>query len=104
MLLRILLGLACEELGQAQQVVGGAAEDEDPVDLGQASQLHPGERAGLLQPAEGLLDQPAAAELECIAGCRVVLRSMFERRPLSLFCTCAVTLRARAPATKFFAS
>ena len=39
-----------DQLGQPQQVVGGAAEDEDPVHLGQSAQL---------QPAEVLLHQPA---------------------------------------------
>ena len=57
LLLEVLLGLACDEPWQTQQVVGGAAEDEDPVDVSQSSQLDLGERAGLLQPAEGLLDQ-----------------------------------------------
>ena len=39
LLLRALPGLACDEPRQAQQVVGGAAEDEDPVDVGQSSQF-----------------------------------------------------------------
>ena len=34
-----LLELACDESRQSEQVVGGAAEDADPVDVGQASQF-----------------------------------------------------------------
>lgn len=37
-------GLACDEPWQARQVVGGAAEDEDPVDVRQSSQLDLGQR------------------------------------------------------------
>ena len=50
MLLRALLNLACDEPWQPEQVVSGAAEDEDPVD---PSQLYLSEWAALLQPAEG---------------------------------------------------
>ena len=67
-LLRVLLILACDEPWQPEQVVGGAAEDEDPVDLGKSSQLYQSEWAGLLQPAEGLLDQPAATERDGVSG------------------------------------
>jgi hypothetical protein len=48
--------------------VGGAAEDEDPVHLGQTSQLYLSKWAGLLQPAEGLLDQPTTAQADGVAG------------------------------------
>ena len=67
-LLRVLLILACDEPWQPEQVVGGAAEDEEPVDLHQTSQLYLGKWAGLLQPAEGLLDQPAATERDGVPG------------------------------------
>ena len=60
--------LASDELRQPEQVVGGAVEDEEPVDLGQTSQLYLGKWAGLLEPAEGCLDQPATAEADRIAG------------------------------------
>jgi len=53
---------------QPQQVVGCAAEDEDPVHLGQPAHLHLAERADLLHPAEGLFDQPAAAQADRVAG------------------------------------
>ena len=56
MLLWVLRIVVCDEPWQPEQVMGGAAEDEDPVDLGQTSQLYLREWAGLLQPAEGLLD------------------------------------------------
>ena len=68
MLLLVLLILASDELRQPEQVVGGAAEDEEPVDLGQTSQLYLGKWVGLLETAEGFLDQPAAAEADRIAG------------------------------------
>lgn len=48
--------------------MGGATEDEDPVDLCQTSQLYLSKWAGLLQPAEGLLDQPPAAEADRITS------------------------------------
>jgi len=79
--LRGLLDLGCEQPGQAQQVVRGAAEDEDPVDLGEAAQLHLAQRTGPFEPAEGLLDEPAAAEEAGIPRVPRVLRSMRERRP-----------------------
>ena len=53
---------------QAQEVVGGAAEDEDPVHLMQTAQLDLPNRAGLLQPSEALLDQPSPAQADRIAG------------------------------------
>ena len=68
MLLWVLLILASDELRQPEQVVGGAAEDKEPVDLGQTSQLYLSKWAGLLEPAEGFLDQPAAAEADRIVG------------------------------------
>ena len=68
MLLRALLIVACDEPWQPKQIVGGAAEDEDPVDLGQTSQLYLSEWAGLLQPSEGLLDQPTTTQADRVAG------------------------------------
>ena len=46
---------------QSQQVVRGATEDEQPVDFLQSAQLDLAQWAGLLQPSEALLDQPAPA-------------------------------------------
>ena len=60
-------GLLGEQPGEAEQVVGGATEDEQPVYFFQSAQLHLAQRAVLLQPAEALLDQPAAAQAECVA-------------------------------------
>src|SRR5260370_2383965 len=54
--------------GQPGQVVRGATEDEQPVHLVQSAQLHLADRAGLLQPSEALLDQPATAQADGIAG------------------------------------
>ena len=48
--------------------MGGAAEDEEPVDLHQTSQHYLSKWAGLLEPAEGLFDRPTAAEADRIAG------------------------------------
>jgi hypothetical protein len=48
--------------------VGGAAEDEQPVDLGQTSQLDLAQWAGLLQPTEGLLDIATAAGYPTVAA------------------------------------
>ncbi len=62
MRLRDLRGLCGEQSWQAQQVVGGAAEDEDPVQLGEASELNLAQRSGLLEPAEGFLDKPSLAQ------------------------------------------
>lgn len=45
---------AGKEPGQAQEVVGRAVEDEEPVHLGQSAQLHLAQRSGLLEPAEAL--------------------------------------------------
>lgn len=42
--------------------MGCTAEDEYRVYVGQSPQLYLGERFGLLQSAEGLLHQPAAAD------------------------------------------
>ena len=52
-----------QKLGQANEVVGGDAEDEDGADLGEAAHLHLGEPADRLAPAEAFLDafaQPLA--------------------------------------------
>ena len=84
--------------------MGGASEDEGAVDLGQSADLHLGQSGRLLQPAEGLLDQPAATQADRITGMPVVLASMFERLPVSFFAMCGVTFKARAAATKSFAS
>jgi len=67
-LLRVLLIVACDEPWQPEQVVGGATEDEEPVHLGQTSQPYQSEWVGLLQPAEGLFDQPTTAEADRVAG------------------------------------
>ena len=56
LLLKALRRLLGEEPGQAQEVVGGAAEDEDPVHLVQSAQLYLAELAGLFQPSEALLN------------------------------------------------
>ena len=58
----------CDQPGQPGQVVRGATEDEQPVHLVQSAQLHLADRAGLLQPSEALLDQPATAQADGIAG------------------------------------
>src|SRR4030088_3063356 len=58
----------CDQPGQPGQVVRGATEDEQPVHLVQSAQLHLVDRAGLLQPSEALLDQPATAQADGIAG------------------------------------
>jgi len=73
--LRGLLNLVYEQPWQAQEVVRGAAEDEDPVDLGEAAQLHLAHRSGCLEPAEGLLHKPSAAEragISRVPGCSPV--------------------------------
>ena len=46
----------------------GVAEDESRVGVGQSSQLYPGERAGPLEPAEGLLNQPSLAKRDRVAS------------------------------------
>lgn len=56
--------LLSKQAWQPDEVVGGATEDEQPVDLFQAAQLHLAQRTGLLQPAEALLHQPAPAEAD----------------------------------------
>jgi len=45
-----------DELGKPDQIVRCATEDEQPVHILQAAQLDLAQRAGLLQPAETLLD------------------------------------------------
>ena len=82
-LLKALLSVVCHELWQAEQVVGSTAEDEDPVDLGPDLAASLGERSGLLQPAEGLPDQPAAAQAQGVAG--MPGGSSVEDRAASLF-------------------
>ncbi len=57
-----------DESGKPDQVVRGATEDEQPVHFLQAAQLDLAQRAGLLEPSEALLDQPAAAQADSIAG------------------------------------
>jgi hypothetical protein len=58
----------CYQPGQPGQVVRGATEDEQPVHFVQSAQLHLADRAGLLEPSEALLDQPATAQADGIAG------------------------------------
>jgi len=70
--------LLCDQPGQPDEVMGGAAEDEQPVYFVQAAQLHLAQRARLLQPAEALLDQPSPAQAEGIA--RVPCRPPVEAR------------------------
>src|ERR1700736_2970041 len=53
---------------QPHEVVGGAAEDEQPIDLVQSAQLHLADRAGLLEPSKSLFDQPSAAQADGVAG------------------------------------
>ena len=48
------------QFGQPHEVVGGAAEDEQPVDLVQSAQLYLADRSGLLEPSKSLFDQPSA--------------------------------------------
>ena len=45
-----------------------AAEDEQPVHLVQPAQFHLADRPGPSQPAEALLDQPAVAQADGVAG------------------------------------
>jgi hypothetical protein len=47
--------------------VGGAAIDEQPVDLVQAAQFHLADGAGLFEPTEFLLYQPATAQAHGVA-------------------------------------
>ena len=84
-LLWVLLIPACNELWQPEQVVCGATEDEHPIHLRESAHLYLGEWAGLLQPAEGLFDQPTTAEADRVAG--VPGGSSIEVRaaPLSFF-------------------
>jgi len=98
--LRVLLELVCEQPWQAQQVVRGAAEDEDPVDLGQAAQLYLSQGSGPLEPAEGFLHESAAAQRAGIPPVPRRSSSMRDRRPFSFFCTCTVTFNWPAVATK----
>jgi hypothetical protein len=56
------------QFGQPHEVVGGAAEDEQPVNLVQSAQLHLADRAGLLEPSKSLFDQPSAAQADGVAG------------------------------------
>ena len=48
--------------------MGGATEDEQPVDLVQSAQLHLAHWTGLLEPSESLFDQPAAVQADGVAG------------------------------------
>ena len=57
-----------DEPRQAQEIVSGAGEDEDPVHLMQTAQLDLPNRAGLLEPSEALLDQPSPAQADRVAG------------------------------------
>jgi hypothetical protein len=57
-----------DQPGHPGQVMRGATENEQPVHLVQSAQLHLADRAGLLQPSEALLDQPATAQADGIAG------------------------------------
>src|ERR1039458_10697789 len=55
------------EFRQSDQVVRGATEDEQPIHFFQASQLDLAQRAGLLEPAEALLEQPSPTQADGIA-------------------------------------
>ena len=57
--LRALLELIGDQRGQTQEVMRGVAEDEQPGDVGQTSELDLSQRGGLLESAEGLLHQPS---------------------------------------------
>src|ERR1039458_1157528 len=59
--------LLSDEPRQTNQVVRGTTEDEQPVHFLQPSQLYLTQWAGLLQPAEALFHQPAAAQADGIA-------------------------------------
>ena len=59
--------MLCKHPGQAQQVVCGATEDEQPVYFLQATQLDLAQRAGLLEPTEALFNEPATAATDGIA-------------------------------------
>jgi len=48
--LSLLLDLSCNQGCKAQQVVRGAAENEDPVDLNEAAQVHFSQPVSLSQP------------------------------------------------------
>jgi hypothetical protein len=52
------------ERSRADQIVRGATEDEQPIDLLQPAQLRLAQRAGLLQAPESLLHEPSTAETE----------------------------------------
>jgi hypothetical protein len=57
----------CEQAGQAQYVVRGTTEDEQPIDLVQFAQLGLAQRSGLLEIAEAPFDQQATAQADGIA-------------------------------------
>jgi hypothetical protein len=89
-MLRALLSVVGDKLWQAQQVVGGATEDEALVDFGQATQLHLCQWAGLLEPAEGLFHLPAPAKRDRISGMPSGSTVEVRAAPFSFFCTCGV--------------
>src|ERR1700677_329090 len=57
-----------DQFRQAHEVVGCAAEDEQPVDVVQSAQLHLADRTGLFEPSESLFDQPSTAQTDGVAG------------------------------------
>lgn len=93
-----------EQSWQAHEVVCGATEDEDPIDVMQSTQLHLADRAGLFQPSETLLDQPPATKADRVAwvprgpAIKVRAASLFVLRHM-----CG-TFSARAAVTKSLVS
>ena len=57
-----------DQFRQPHEVVGGATEDEQPIDLVQSAQLHLAYRTGLFEPSKSFFDQPSAAQADGVAG------------------------------------
>ena len=76
------------EFWHPDQVVRGATEDEQPVHFLQTSQLDLAQRAGLLEPAEALLDQPSPTQANGMArqtrGSAVQVAADLPGTPLNL--------------------
>ena len=68
--------LLSDQFGQAEEVVGGATEDEHPVHSMQSAYLHLAYWTCLFQPSEGLFDEPTAAQADAVP--RMPCRSAVE--------------------------
>ena len=76
-----------DQLRQPYQIVGGEREGERPIDLRQAAQPGLAQTGHGLQPAERVFDAFADALACAVPGCRVVRRSIAERRPQVFWAT-----------------